>query len=59
MKKLSSRVPFLFAEDYRTTTSGWHRDCSCFRRYGLELVSKPATSLKKEVGGVGLGAIIP
>ena len=31
-------------------TSGWHR-ASYFRRYGRELVSKPAISLAKSSGG--------
>ena len=50
MKKKSSNM-FLFAKDYRTTTSGWQGASYFRRRYGLELVSKPAISFKKRVLG--------
>ena len=49
MKTISACI-FLFAKGYRTPTSGWHGP-PCFRRYGRELVSKPAISLKKSWGG--------
>ena len=49
MKSVSANI-ILFAEDYRTMTSGW-QGAPYFRRYGLELVSKPAISLKKSWGG--------
>ena len=40
---------FLFSKDYRTMTSGW-QGAPYFRRHGRELVSKPASSLKKRCG---------
>ena len=40
----------LFAKDYWMMTSGWQR-ASYFRKYGRELVSKPAIVLKKRVLG--------
>ena len=49
MKKLSSGIS-LVAKNHRTTTSRW-QGAPCFRRYGRELVSKPAISLKKSWGG--------
>ena len=48
-EKKSSNIS-LFAKSYRTMTSGW-QGASYFMRYGLELVSKPAISLKKSWGG--------
>ena len=45
MKKPSSHN-FMFAKVYRTMTSGWQGP-PYFGRYGRELVSKPAISLKK------------
>ena len=51
MKKIPPYVLFL-AKDYRTTTSGW-QGASYFRRYGRELVSKPAIIFVKEkLGGL-------
>ena len=49
MKRVSANN-ILFGGDYRTMTSGW-QGAPYFRRYGLELVSKPAISLKKSWGG--------
>ena len=49
MKSLSPHM-FLFANDCRPITSGWQR-APYFRRYGREVVSKPAISLKKRWGG--------
>ena len=49
MKKLSPYVS-LSAEDNGTMTSGW-LGAPCLRRYGRELVSKPAISLSKIGGG--------
>ena len=49
MKKKSSCIA-LVAKDYRTIISRW-QGSSYFRRYGQELVSKPAISLKKRWGG--------
>ena len=43
MKKTSSHN-FLFAKDYQAMTSGWQGEAHS-KRYGRELVSKPATSL--------------
>ena len=40
----------MFAMDCQTTTSG-RQGASYFRRYGRELVSKPAISLEKSWGG--------
>ena len=41
---------FLVAKDYRTMASGW-QVAPYSRKYGRELVSKPAISLKKKLGG--------
>ena len=41
---------FFFAKDYRTITSEW-QGARYFMRYGRELVSKLAISLKKGCGG--------
>ena len=52
MKNLSAHI-LLFAKDYyyyREMTSGW-QEAPHFRRYGRELVSKTAISLKKSWGG--------
>ena len=48
MKKASSNI-FMFAKVYRTMTLG-RQGASYFRRYGRELVSKPAIS----VGGAAV-----
>ena len=45
-----SSYSFLLAMDYRTITLGW-QGAPHFRRYGWELVSKPAISLEKSWGG--------
>ena len=49
---IKSRSPyiFLFAMDYRGMTSAW-QGSPYYRKYGRELVSKPAISLKKSGGG--------
>ena len=50
MNNIPSHV-FLYAKDYQTiTTSGW-QGALHFRRYGRELVSKPAISKTKRRGG--------
>ena len=49
MKKISSCI-FSVAKDYRTMTSRW-QGAPYFRRYGRELVSKPAISSKRSWGG--------
>ena len=49
MKNVSSYT-VLFARDYRTMALG-RQGAPYFRRYGRELVSKPAISLKKGWGG--------
>ena len=49
-RKKTSPCISLFAKDDRTMASGW-QGASYFRRYGRELVSKPAISLKKNWGG--------
>ena len=50
MKTTSSRI-FLFAEGYRTVTSGC-RGAPCDRRYGRELVSfKPGDFFQEKFGG--------
>ena len=41
---------FLFANDFRAMTSGG-QGAPYFKKYGWELVSKPAISLKKCWGG--------
>ena len=50
MTNASSNI-FLFARGYRTMTSGW-QGAQYFRRYGQELVSKPAISFKKNWGAI-------
>ena len=50
VKVISSYV-FLLAKDDRTMTLGW-QGAPYFRKYGRELVSKPAISVKKSWGGV-------
>ena len=37
--------------DYRAMTSGW-RGTPCFRRYGRELIPKPAILGEEKVGGL-------
>ena len=49
-RKIISSCIFLFPKDYQTMTSGW-QGAPYFSRYGQELVSKPAISLKKSWGG--------
>ena len=49
MKEISPCI-FLFAKDDRTMSSGLQRELD-FRRYGRELVSKPAILLKKNWRG--------
>ena len=50
MKKISYYF-FLVAEDYRTTTSGWHGEPH-FRRYDGGPVPKSASWLKEKFGGL-------
>ena len=57
MKKTSPCM-FLFAKDDRTMTSGW-KGTPEFRRYGRELVSKPAISLKKDWGSCRINRTTP
>ena len=52
MKKASSNM-FMFAKVYRPMTSG-RQGAPYFRRYGRELVSKPAISSKRKVGGASV-----
>ena len=49
MKKASSNI-FMFTKGYRTMTSG-RQGAQYFRRYGRELVSKPAISFQRMRGG--------
>ena len=49
-KNVSSHI-FLFTNDYPTVTSGWQGPPYFRRRYGRELVSKTATSVKEYWGG--------
>ena len=50
MKIILSIALHLHAKEYRTMTSGW-QGAPYFKRYGWELVSKPAISLQKSWGG--------
>ena len=49
-RMLWKKLPSRFFSRYRTMTSGW-QGAPCVRRYGRELVSKPAISLRKSWGG--------
>ena len=51
LRKIQCSDIFLFAKDGRTMKSGG-QGAPFFRRYGRELVSKPAISLKKSWGGL-------
>ena len=49
MKNISSQL-FLFAKNYRTMALGWE-GALYSRKYGRQLVSKSAISLKENWGG--------
>ena len=50
-RKRHVNLSFLFPNVDRNMTSGWQGPTH-FRRYGREMVSKPAISLKKSWGGL-------
>ena len=56
MKKISSCI-FLFAEYYRTMTSGW-KGAPCWRRIDRELVFKTDDFVKEKLGGATVEPLI-